>query len=85
MQDINGEILAISNFTLYADCKKGKRPSFIKAGKPDMSKELYECFVEEIKKSGLRVLTGEFGADMEVEIINDGPVTIILDTENMIK
>ncbi|MFI3226415.1 MAG: D-aminoacyl-tRNA deacylase [Clostridia bacterium] len=83
--DIGGAILAISNFTLYGDCKKGKRPSFIKAGRPEMSEKLYEMFVSEIKKSGLVVKTGEFGADMEVEIINDGPITIILDTETMLK
>lgn len=85
IKDINGEMLVISNFTLYADCKKGKRPSFIKAGKPDMSEKLYNFFVEELKKSQLGVKTGEFGADMEVEIINDGPITIILDTDEMLK
>lgn len=81
--DIKGDILVISNFTLYGDSKKGKRPSFIKAGRPEMSNELYEYFVEIIKKSGLTVKTGEFGADMEVNIVNDGPITIILDTDEM--
>lgn len=85
IKDISGEILAISNFTLYADCKKGKRPSFTKAGKPDMSKQLYDFFINQLKDTGISVKTGEFGADMEVEIVNDGPITIILDTDEMLK
>lgn len=80
LQDINGELLLISQFTLYAECKKsGNRPSFSDAAKPDISKPLYDYFVEECRKTGLKVETGEFGADMKVELLNDGPVTIIIE------
>ncbi len=81
--DIGGEILIISQFTLYANCKKGKRPSFTEAAKPNLAIPLYDYFVEEIKKYGVTTRTGEFGADMLVSIDNDGPVTIILDTEEI--
>lgn len=77
--DVAGEMLVISNFTLYADCKK-RRPSFSKAGRPEMALEIFNHFVDQLKKSGLKVLTGEFGADMEVSIINDGPVTVIIES-----
>lgn len=80
IQDINGELLLISQFTLYADCNHGNRPSFIGAAGPDMANELYEYFVEECKKQNIKkVATGEFGADMQVSLQNDGPVTIILE------
>lgn len=77
--DINGEILIISQFTLYGDTQKGRRPSFTNAGKPQEAEELYNYFVETIKKSGLKVSTGIFGADMKVQIHNDGPVTFIIE------
>ena len=79
VKDIRGEILVISQFTLYADTKKGNRPSFIKSAKPEKAIPLYEKFVLYIKQAGLKVKTGEFGAMMDVELINDGPVTIILE------
>ena len=79
IQDINRELLIVSQFTLYADCKKGNRPSFINAAPPEEAEKIYEYFINECKKNNLKVETGEFGADMKVELINDGPVTIILE------
>jgi D-tyrosyl-tRNA(Tyr) deacylase len=78
--DIAGEILCISQFTLIADYKKGNRPSFIKAAKPDTAIPLFDYFKEEISKSGLKTQSGIFGADMKVSLINDGPVTIVMDS-----
>lgn len=79
--DLGGEVLAISQFTLYADTRKGRRPSFIEAAPPELSEPLYEKFVAYLKLKGLKVATGEFGALMLVEIYNDGPVTIILESK----
>lgn len=79
--DVNGDILVISQFTLYGDCRKGRRPNFMEAKGGDEAKELYDEFIKILKTSGLKVETGEFGAEMKVEIINDGPVTILLDSK----
>ena len=82
LKDVNGELLIVSQFTLYANCKEGNRPSFVEAAKPDIAIPLYEYFVSECKKIIPVVETGIFGADMKVDLLNDGPVTIILDTKN---
>ncbi len=79
-QDINGGILVVSQFTLYGNTKKGTRPSFIEAARPEVAEPLYEYMIDKLKKeSGLKIESGEFGAMMDVELINDGPVTIILE------
>ena len=80
LADVGGELLLISQFTLYANCKKGNRPSFVEAGSPDRANELYEYIIDRCRKSVPVVEKGSFGAHMEVELLNDGPVTIILDT-----
>ncbi len=83
VQDIDGEIIVVSQFTLQASTKKGNRPSYIKAAKPDVSIPLYENFVEQLEKElGKKVQTGIFGADMKVSLLNDGPVTIVIDSKN---
>jgi len=83
VQDIKGEIMVVSQFTLFASTKKGNRPSYINSAKPDVAIPLYEKFIEQMKQdSGLEVKTGKFGADMKIELLNDGPVTIIIDSKN---
>ncbi|MCR4648471.1 MAG: D-tyrosyl-tRNA(Tyr) deacylase [Lachnospiraceae bacterium] len=83
LSDVDGALLLISQFTLYADCKKGHRPSFTNAGAPDMANELYEYIIDECQKAGKHVEKGIFGADMKVELLNDGPFTIVLDSNEL--
>ncbi len=85
LKDVNGELLLISQFTLYADCKNGNRPSFTKAGNPGLANDLYEYIIELCKKEIRTVQKGSFGADMKVELLNDGPFTIVLDSDEIIK
>ena len=80
LKDVGGELLLISQFTLYADCKKGYRPSFIRAGKPEMANEMYEYIILKCKEEIPTVATGIFGADMKISLLNDGPFTIVLDS-----
>ena len=82
IQDVGGEILSVSQFTLYADTKKGNRPSFSKAAPGDVALEMFEQFNGLLRDTGIPVETGQFGADMKVELLNDGPVTILLDSKN---
>ena len=83
LKDIDGEMIVVSQFTLHALTKKGNRPSYIKASKPEIAIPLYESFVQQIEiELGKKVQTGQFGADMKVSLVNDGPVTIIIDTKN---
>jgi D-aminoacyl-tRNA deacylase len=81
VQEIEGELLVISQFTLYSDCRKGRRPSFDRSAAPTLAKDLYNRFVAKLRETGLRVETGEFGAMMQVSIENDGPVTLLLERE----
>ena len=81
--DVDGGLLLVSQFTLYANCKRGNRPSFIEAGKPDMANEMYEYIIEKCRESVDEVQTGEFGADMKVQLLNDGPFTILLDSDQL--
>lgn len=84
LADIGGSVLVVSNFTLYADCSHGRRPSFIKAARPEISEPLYEFFCEQLKQNGVNnVQRGIFGADMKVSLVNDGPVTMVIDSEDL--
>jgi D-tyrosyl-tRNA(Tyr) deacylase len=78
--DARGAVLVVSQFTLYGDCQKGRRPSFIDAARPEVAEPLYEAFANAVRLQGIPVATGRFGADMQVELVNDGPVTLVLDT-----
>lgn len=83
--DVGGQALVVSQFTLYSDCRKGKRPAFVAAARPETAIPLYERFVAKLREMGLTVGTGQFGADMQVSLLNDGPVTILMDTDEMMK
>ena len=83
LKDVNGELLLVSQFTLYADCRKGNRPSFIKAGNPELANNLYEYIIAKCKEEIPDVQTGIFGADMKISLVNDGPFTILLDSEDL--
>lgn len=84
LADVGGSVLVVSNFTLYADCSHGRRPSFINAARPEISDPLYKFFCEEIRKNGIEnVQTGIFGADMKVSLTNDGPVTLVINSEDL--
>ena len=83
LADVDGGLLLVSQFTLYANCERGNRPSFIEAGKPDMANEMYEYIIEKCRESVDEVQTGEFGADMKVQLLNDGPFTILLDSDQL--
>ena len=85
LADVGGTILVVPQFTLYADCRKGNRPNFIQAAKPDEANRFYEYFVEYLRSKGFHVETGSFGADMKVGLLNDGPFTLILDSDTLIK
>lgn len=84
ISDVNGEFLIISQFTLYANCRKGNRPSFTLAGKPEQAEQLYEYIINEIQKKGFQTKRGSFGADMKVSLLNDGPFTILLDSDEIV-
>lgn len=79
LNDISGQMLVVSQFTLYGDCRKGRRPSFVDAARPEKAVQLYQQFIEEVKKHGIEVAEGAFQQDMLVELVNDGPVTILLE------
>ena len=80
LEDIGGSLLVVSQFTLLGDCRKGRRPSFIDAAPPALAVPLYETFIHAVKAQGIPIATGQFGADMQVELVNDGPVTMVIDS-----
>lgn len=83
LREADGAILCVSQFTLYGDCRKGRRPSYERAASPEVARPLYECFVKALRAQGVPVETGEFRAMMDVELVNDGPVTLLLDSEKL--
>lgn len=83
LKAVNGQLLLISQFTLYADCRKGNRPSFLKAGEPQMAEKLYEYIIEKCRQETAAVEQGKFGADMKISLVNDGPFTVILDSDDI--
>lgn len=85
LADVGGGMMVVSNFTLYADCAKGRRPDFFHAAKPDISMPVYESFLKSLRGMGIEPVTGRFGADMQIDHVNDGPVTLIMDTDQMMK
>ena len=84
LKSVGGELLIISQFTLYADCKKGNRPSFVRAGEPEKAEKLYHYIIEQCKKEIPKVQEGSFGADMKVSLLNDGPFTVVLDSDEIV-
>ncbi len=85
LSDVSGELLLVSQFTLYADCTRGNRPSFVKAGSPAHAEQLYNYIIEKCRETSLHIQTGSFGADMDVSLVNDGPFTIMLDSAEIVK
>ena len=83
LEDVKGQLLIVSQFTLYGNCKKGRRPEFLAAARPEVANPLYEKFVQLCRDKGFHTETGEFGADMQVESLNDGPVTLVVDTDQL--
>ena len=85
LNDVGGSVMAVSNFTLYADCSRGRRPDFFHAAKPDIAIPLYQHFISCLRGGNVPIITGEFGAEMQIDHVNDGPVTLIMDTADMLK
>lgn len=83
IQEVGGSVLVVSQFTVYGDCRKGTRPSFTDSARPEQAEKLYNYFVGKLKESGLKIETGVFGAEMEVELVNDGPVTLVVDSKKL--